>query len=48
MKGMRGRENDQISEEHLKGREGQCLYQKKTLKGERDSAYRPIDFYFKL
>ena len=23
-------------------------YQKITLKGERDSAYRPIDFYFKL
>ena len=25
MKGMSGRENDQISEEYLKGREGQCI-----------------------
>ena len=23
-------------------------YHQNTLKGERDSAYRPIDFYFKL
>ena len=30
----------------MRGREYD--HQKNTLKGKRDSVYRPIDFYFKL